>query len=193
MDEPQPTVEEAEAACEAARQRLGLFKGRARFGAVHDARGSTAQASLRNARSSPESLASILSRWETSLPTTGAPSQDSAASSSTGQPLGATGAVVSFPAPREGAPRGLRRCSASTKTPSTLTHVEIARLLIELDVLTKHRAETDEEKRLRLNTYRERLADLDGGAVAKAINDWPNTHDWWPSWAELKREIDGWL
>ncbi len=189
-DHPVPTIDEAEAACERARQRLGLLKTNIRAREARASPGSAAQQSLENARRSQESLGSILSRWETSLSTTGDQNRVQEALNSIGRQHGATGAVVKLSdhRPSAGHPR-----SRSSKTASTLTSEQIGKLLLEMDALVKHRSETPEERTLRLKAYLGRLSDLDGRAVTLAIKDWPNHHEWWPSWAELKREIDGWI
>lgn len=185
-------MDRAVKAIEAARNRLGATQGRARpeYRAELDARGSAAQASLASVRSSHDSLGSILKRWESALPTIGEQLQAAEASSSTGPQRGATGAVVRLSDRR---PSARQTSTASSETPSTLTHAQIINLLLELNVLTKHRAEGADEMRLRLNAYRERLASMPATAVTKAIKGWPDCHDWWPTWAELKREIEEWM
>lgn len=183
-------MDRAVKAIEAARNRLGATKGRARpaYRAELDARGSAAQASLASVRSSHDSLGSILKRWESALPTIGEQLQAAEASSSTGPQRGETGVVVSL----HQRACAKRQSAKPTVMHSPLTHVEIAELLIELSLMVKMPRETQEERRIRFNSYRDRLAALPGEAVRKALKGWPDSNEFWPSWAELKREIVDW-
>lgn len=182
----------AKEALERARQRLGVVQGKAQppYSEARDARGSSPQASQIAARTSLDSLGSILKRWESNLPTIGQALQATEASSSTGQQPGATGAVVRL---RDRRPSARTSSTRSCPPLERLTNEQILMLLLEMDALTNHRSETSEEKRLRMSVYRERLVNFPADAVVKAITGWPDCHDWWPTWAELKREIEEWL
>lgn len=186
------TEADVEAAFVKARERLGEQQQRARTTSEREAaesRGSAPQTSLASARTTHESVGSILSRWERDLSTTGAAERVQEAERLIGRLPGGGGAGAmqsNVVALRHG---GEPQCSTPTRTLSPLTHERLIRLLAELDTLTKTRAESPEERRFRLGTYRERLREFDGEAVEIALRNWPNAHDWWPTWAELRREI----
>lgn len=176
-----------------ARERLGISEAEALIPVARAARGSQGPTYRNRKSGSPEPLASILERWQQRLSTTGDQPQGSEGSNSTGPQPGATGAgesanrtavVVRHPANRGS--------SSPTKPPVPLTNKQLIELLARLDAMTKHRTETPEQQALRLTCYREDLRAFDGEAVRKAIQSWPDTHDWWPSWAELRKEIEEW-
>jgi hypothetical protein len=66
----------------------------------------------------------------------------------------------------------------------------VGELLAELFVLTKRRREDKITLDLAIEAYGSRLLEYPADIVHTVIKVWPNQSTWWPSWHELKSEID---
>lgn len=68
--------------------------------------------------------------------------------------------------------------------------IDIARWLAELYALTKQRAEEQVTLDLAVQAFASRLEKYPAYAVEAALREWPDKSKWWPSWQELKAEIE---
>jgi len=65
-----------------------------------------------------------------------------------------------------------------------------AQKLSELRVLTAHRARDGSDVELLAAAYTHRLAEYPADVVDMACNRWADANPFWPTWAELKNELD---
>ena len=67
---------------------------------------------------------------------------------------------------------------------------ELSALLTELHLLTKQRKENQVSLDLAFELYGRRLEKYPADIVREVLSKWPDQSKWWPSWHELKVEID---
>ncbi len=65
-----------------------------------------------------------------------------------------------------------------------------ARKLAEMRVLTAHRARDGSDVELLAAAYTHRLAEYPEDVVEEACNRWTDANKFWPTWADLKEELD---
>ncbi len=65
-----------------------------------------------------------------------------------------------------------------------------ARKLAELRVLTAHRARDGSDVELLAAAYTNRLAEYPQDVVEVACNRWADANQFWPTWADLKNELE---
>ena len=68
--------------------------------------------------------------------------------------------------------------------------IEIAGFLATLYALTKQRAEDQITLDLAIQAFAARLEKFPGIAVKQALEAWPDKSKWFPSWQELREEIE---
>lgn len=66
-----------------------------------------------------------------------------------------------------------------------------AQKLAELRVLTAHRARDGSDVELLAAAYTHRLAEYPPDVVEDACNRWADANQFWPTWSELKDNLDG--
>jgi hypothetical protein len=66
----------------------------------------------------------------------------------------------------------------------------IGMLIAEVYSLTKRRKDEQIEQDFAVMAYGERLLEYPADIVAEVLKRWPDRSTWWPSWHELKKEID---
>lgn len=63
-------------------------------------------------------------------------------------------------------------------------------LLIEVRTLTRSRASGNEDVKLILNVYRDRLRAFPADIAAAVLQTWPTRSEFWPTWAELQQQLE---
>ena len=66
----------------------------------------------------------------------------------------------------------------------------IGMLIAEVYSLTKRRKDEQIEQDFAVMAYGERLLEYPADIVTEVLKRWPDRSTWWPSWHELKKEID---
>jgi hypothetical protein len=98
------------------------------------------------------------------------------------------GYLFASPMPREDLEQARRLIELANRPER---HDVIVRELIKLRFLTVGQSlESDDEAKLALQAYAERLAKYPGDAVLTTLRNWPDEKKWWPAFAELKAKID---
>lgn len=64
-----------------------------------------------------------------------------------------------------------------------------AELLAELWVITAHRSNSDIDIALTVRAYKRRAGEYPADVIRAVVEGWDS--QWWPSWAELKKKLDG--
>jgi len=70
------------------------------------------------------------------------------------------------------------------------TRQDVGEMLAVLYTLTKQRKEEQITLDLAIQTYAHRLMKYPRVVVRSVLEDWPNKSTWWPSWHELRVELD---
>jgi hypothetical protein len=70
--------------------------------------------------------------------------------------------------------------------PKSLILAELARLRLT----TKARPECDDDLRMMAAVYAENIADYPSDVVVDALRNWARYERFWPSWAELRKELE---
>lgn len=71
-----------------------------------------------------------------------------------------------------------------------LTHNDVVAELTGLRALTKSRASDGDDLKLLLTAYTQRLRAYPADVVREVLTSWANRETFFPSWAELKGELD---
>ena len=66
----------------------------------------------------------------------------------------------------------------------------LVELITEVFTLTKMRGSNQIELDFAVRAYAARLADYPADTVFAVLKDWPNRSKWWPSWCEIKEQLD---
>ena len=67
---------------------------------------------------------------------------------------------------------------------------ELSALLTELHLLTKQRKESQLTLDIAFEAFGSRLEKYPADIVREVLSKWPDQSKWWPSWHELKEEIE---
>jgi len=57
-------------------------------------------------------------------------------------------------------------------------------------VLTASPKDDDMTSELKLKMFASKLQDYPGDVVKHALDAWPDTHKWFPTWSELRKEVE---
>lgn len=70
------------------------------------------------------------------------------------------------------------------------TKKDIIQALTKLHLKTKQKRQEASDTAMQLQVYAEELAEYPADVVIETLKKWPNHSPWWPSWKELKGELD---
>lgn len=80
-------------------------------------------------------------------------------------------------------------CAVAERAAPALAHADILKELAKLSMLTRRKSEGDDDVRLRLAAYADKLSAYPADAVLTALREWPDQSEWFPTWNELKERL----
>ena len=68
---------------------------------------------------------------------------------------------------------------------SPMEQSEATQLLARMKATTRSRSELDDDIVFQVNVYAEKCTKWPADVVRKVLTEWDETHDFWPTWAQL--------